>query len=315
MLMRRLALLLCLAPSALFAWSGDGHMQVADIAWTKLTPAVQAKLGKILAAGEPTFTPVNDDVREAFRKSATWADFIKGTKPSVYDDMIKANNTRFEPNIESTPGNEGVKCKTWHYYDVPIRYRGTEPTVRPSNALAAMNFAIPELTRLNGTANPDLRVEAFWVYWISHVVGDLHQPLHCTSSHEHDEHGDDGGNKFMITAPDNDRSIRLHGFWDGAVGKAIGQDRQAGLNANVEAVTERWTSDPTLQPTAAQVKNLDIMSWLKTGAALADKFSYDGLKPDDKPSQAYMDAMITLSKKQVVLAGYRMAAILNKALG
>jgi hypothetical protein len=313
--MRRLALLLCLAPSALFAWSGDGHMQVADIAWTKLTPAVQAKLAKILAAGEPTFTPVNGDVREAFRKSATWSDFIKGTKPSVYDEMIKANNRRFEPNIESTPGNEGVKCKTWHYYDIPIRYRGAEPQVRPSNALVALGFSINELGRLNKLPDAEPRTQAFWVYWINHVVGDLHQPLHCTSSHEHEAEGDDGGNKFMITAPDNDRSIRLHGFWDGAVGKAIAKDREAGLNANVEAVTQRWTSDPTLQPTAAQIKNLDIMSWLKTGAALADKFSYDGLKPEDKPSAEYMDAMITLSKKQVVLSGYRLAEILNKSLG
>ena len=313
--MRRLALLLCLAPSALFAWSGDGHTQVADIAWTKLTPAVQAKLAKILAAGEPTFTPVNGDVREAFRKSATWSDFIKGTKPSVYDEMIKANNRRFEPNIESTPGNEGVKCKTWHYYDIPIRYRGAEPQVRPSNALVALGFSINELGRLNKLPDAEPRTQAFWVYWINHVVGDLHQPLHCTSSHEHEAEGDDGGNKFMITAPDNDRSIRLHGFWDGAVGKAIAKDREAGLDANVEAVTQRWTSDPTLQPTAAQIKNLDIMSWLKTGAALADKFSYDGLKPEDKPSAEYMDAMITLSKKQVVLSGYRLAEILNSRLG
>jgi hypothetical protein len=57
------------------------------------------------------------------------------------------------------------------------------------------------------------------------------------------------------------------------------------------------------------------MSWLKTGAALADKFSYDGLKPEDKPSAEYMDAMITLSKKQVVLSAYRLAEILNKSLG
>ena len=138
--MRRLALLLSFAPFTLLAWSADGHRQVADIAWTKLTPAVLAKLGKILAAGEPTFTPMSNDVRESFRQASTWSDFIKGTKPSVYDDMIKANNTRFEPNIESTPGNEGVRCKTWHYYDVPIRYRGAEPAVRPSNALVALTF-------------------------------------------------------------------------------------------------------------------------------------------------------------------------------
>lgn len=311
--MRRLALTLCLLPSTLFAWSGDGHMQVADIAWTRLTPGVQAKLAKILAAGEPTFTPVDGNVRESFRKAGTWADFIKGTKPSVYENLITSYNRKFEPDIESTPGNEGVKCKTWHYYDVPIRYKGEEPKVRPSNALNALNLAIAELGKLNKDGGDD-RLKAWWVYWINHIVGDLHQPLHCTSNHEHDEAGDDGGNKFMITAPDNDRQIRLHGFWDAAIGKAIAADKAAGLDPNVEAVSARWTADASLQPSATAVKDLDIVSWLKAGAKLADKFSYDGLKPNDKPNEAYQKDMILLAKKQAVLGGYRMAEILNAAL-
>jgi hypothetical protein len=234
---------------------------------------------------------------------------MKGNTETIFESIIPTMNSIFNKDIESI-GSEGVRCKTWHYYDIPIRFKGAKPGVDTSNAYAALTMAQAELSKTK-----DPKMQCWWSYWINHIVGDLHQPLHCVSNHEHHEEGDAGGNKFMIKSPDQDRELRLHGFWDGAVGKAIAKDREAGLNANVEAVTERWSADPTLQPTAAQVKNLDIMSWLKTGAALADKFTYDGLKPNDKPNVEYMEAMITLSKKQVVLAGYRMAAILNKALG
>jgi len=118
----------------------------------------------------------------------------------------------------------------------------------------------------------------------------------------------------MIKSPDQDRELRLHGFWDGAIGAAIKADREAGLSPNIEEVTKRWTSDPTLQPSEKDVKNLDVMDWINNGAKLADKFAYDGLQPKDKPSSKYLADQLLLCKKQAVLAGYRLAAIMNKIL-
>ena len=47
--MRLLTFAALALPAFSFAWSGDGHQQIADIAWTKLTPAVRAKVEKMLA--------------------------------------------------------------------------------------------------------------------------------------------------------------------------------------------------------------------------------------------------------------------------
>jgi hypothetical protein len=289
-----------------FAWGADGHIQVADIAWTKLTPAAKARLKDILNAGEPRFR--NTDVRQAWRDASTFCDYMKGKTDTIFEDIIPGMNSWFNKDIESI-GSEGVRCKTWHYYDIPIRYKGAKPAVDSSNALVALNLAQKELA-----SSKDLRMSAWWVYWINHIVGDLHQPLHCVSSHEHDADGDAGGNKFQITAPDADRNVRLHGFWDGGIGLAIKADRESGLNPNVEEVTKRWTSDATLQPSSSEVSDLNVMGWIERGAKLADTNVYHGLKPKDRPNQQYLKDQIKLCKKQAVLAGYRLAEMINRIL-
>ena len=240
--MRVLPFLVILVPSALFAWGGDGHKQIADIAWTKLSSTAKAKLAKILDAGETSFRVVGGDVRDSFRSSSTFCDYMKGKTETIYEDIIPAMNSRFNANIASI-GREGVRCKTWHYYDVPVRFTGKTPEIDPSNAVAALNLAISELSKLNGKGLSDAKMACWWVYWIEHVVGDLHQPLHCVSSYEFNPNGDAGGNKFTITSPDGDKPTNLHSFWDGGIGRAIGEEREKGKDPNVEKVSARWTTD------------------------------------------------------------------------
>ena len=298
--------LIALLPFQGLAWSADGHNQIADIAWSKLTPKAKARLTVILNAGEPRFR--NSDTRKAWQDASTFSDFMKGNTETIFESIIPTMNSIFNKDIESI-GSEGVRCKTWHYYDIPIRFKGAKPGVDTSNAYVALTMAQAELAKTK-----DPKMQCWWSYWINHIVGDLHQPLHCVSNHEHHEEGDAGGNKFMIKSPDQDRELRLHGFWDGAIGVAIKADREAGLSPNIEEVTKRWTSDPTLQPSEKEMKNLDVMDWINNGAKLADKFAYDGLQPKDKPSSKYLADQLLLCKKQAVLAGYRLAAIMNKIL-
>jgi hypothetical protein len=312
--MRFLPLLVALVPSMLFAWGGDGHKQVADIAWTKLTPAAKAKLAKILDSGETSFRVVSGDVRDSFRNSATFCDYMKNKMDTVYEDIIPRMNSRFNPNIASI-GREGSRCKTWHYYDVPIRTTGKDPEIDPSNADAAMKLAVTELTKMNKDGLSDPKMACWWVYWIEHIVGDLHQPLHCVSSYEYDATGDAGGNKFKLTSPDGEKPTNLHSYWDGGIGRAIGEEREKGKSPNVEEVTKRWSTDPALIPSADAVKDLDSMNWIKAGARLADRAVYGKLKSGDRPDMQYLFESSATCRKQAVLAGFRLAAILNKALG
>lgn len=306
------------------AWDAKGHEQIADIAWTKLTPHAKSEITAILMAGDPGFRPASmseTDVRAAFDKAATFADVIKGDRTTTYEQKIQEMNPIFFVKSKPDPNNrEDSLCKTWHYYDTPIRDKGDHPAPE-SNALQALTLARKSLAQLEAdfptTSRPNAnRIEqCWWVYWIEHVTGDLHQPLHCVSSYEFfPDTGDAGGNKLTIQDPTNPRVRNLHSYWDGGITQAIAKDKQVGLPVTMEEVTKRWENDPMLAPSASDAANLDVAVWIKDGAVLADKVVYADLKQNSILTNAYTDAAITLSRKQAVLAGTRLAAVLNAAL-
>ena len=314
-----LSLLGILVSTSAFAWDDVGHMQVADICWSRLDAKAKTEIGLILSAGEPKFRPVSlseKDVRDAFRKASTFADFIKFSTSESYAEIIPKMNLLFQPATDPND-KESFLCKTWHYYDNPIRFMGATPAIKESNALKALAKATSELTKLEKAKKKDRMMQCWWLYWIDHVVGDLHQPLHCVSSFEFETvNGDAGGNKFNIFAgTPTPKTTRLHGYWDTAIGRAIGADRVAGLSPSVEDVTSRWSADPAVAPKEADSLDLKVEDWVRSGAILADTVVYKDIAKNAAPSGAYISAQLALSKKQVVLAGFRMANLLNIAIG
>ena len=209
-----------------------------------------------------------------------------------------------------------MRCKTWHYYDIPIRDPGSHAP-KESNALKALTKARTDLAALEAGPTPDRTLQAWWLTWIEHLVGDLHQPLHCVSNYAVSKDGDAGGNLFMIKNPIKNpaatRPARLHGHWDGAITRAIASERTQGLVADPEEVSQRWGLD--FAPSASDVANLDTLAWIKSGAALADSIVYVGIEQDQQPTRGYEQTQSALCKRQAVLAGARLAAILNDALG
>ena len=302
--------------SPVLAWDNTGHMQVADIAWTKLNDKAKKEIAAILMAGDPKFRPAGAseaEVREAFRKSATFPDVIKFTRTTSYEDIIDSMNKTFFVAKQPDPNdNEDVLCKTWHYYDVPVRDTGNHAP-KESNALKALAKARTELAALETAPTQDRKMQCWWLDWIAHITGDLHQPLHCASNYESSPNGDAGGNLFMIKMPGTDRAGRLHGYWDSAISRAIAAEKDQGLSPNVEDVSQRWLKD--FAPANPDAANLDAMSWVKAGSALSDTMVYTGIEKDQAPTKGYDQNQIALCKRQVVLGGVRLAAILNDAVG
>src|SRR5262249_20615114 len=62
---------------------------------------------------------------------------------------------------------------------------------------------------------PDRAIGAAWVL---HIVGDVHQPLHCSARVTTQEpQGDAGGNTFKLDAANED----LHHYWDTMIDKPV----------------------------------------------------------------------------------------------
>lgn len=308
------------------AWNGPGHEQIADIAWSQLDGNTKMAVRALLKAGDPHFRPSGDSdaaVRSAFRKAATFPDYIKrngdpGYDPTIYEnDIDNKLNPLFDPAHDpEVSSSEKKRCKSWHYLDTPLFWQGhlpQEPARAKSNALAALTHSLNQLDQA-----PTPRDKCLYLYWIEHLVGDLHQPLHCASSFKTHAKGDAGGNLFELGIPDPrdpSEGMKLHSYWDAGIDHAKAADRKLHLSTAMMTVTDRWSTTPELVPSIADRQNTDVASWIKAGANLAETRVYAGIDEADEPSDAYETAHVEVCKKQAVLAGFRLAHLLNQHLG
>jgi len=59
--------------------------------------------------------------------------------------------------------------------------------------------------------------------FITHIIGDIHQPLHSSSLfNDQFPNGDRGGNDFFINFPENTELNELHKFYDSGA-NALGE--------------------------------------------------------------------------------------------
>jgi hypothetical protein len=335
---RTLVLAIAAVSAVASAWNANGHKQIADIAWTRLSRNAKVEIAKMFIVGDsvgrgavidvymvPAPGPggfsdeyLEKTVRPVFRNAATWADDIKGGNSSNFDARIEADNAA-SPGVHPPEGGsrrgEDNRCKTWHYYDDPINAPGdnTPHPARESNAVRALGIVRPDFESQEKSAAPDRKEQVYDLFWIEHLFGDLTQPLHCSESYVLNPKGDAGGNGFMTMAPNEYRPgspENLHSYWDAGIDHAIAADSRLGAGADIEKVTITWLADPA--PRGA--KNLDPMAWVREGHELAIKFVYDDLKPMGVPDETYNKNQDELCEKQAVLAGERLANYLNRVL-
>ena len=323
-----------LAPRA-NAWDGPGHMQVADIAWLHLAaiPAVKAVLKAILARARGKFTPHGPDdssLRDAFDLAGTFPDFLKTAPAPDYEPFVAPMNLMFWPHHEppQSARGEGVRCKSWHYYDTPINFPngGTPPPPWTSNAIVAFAEAARRLKQLHtgsydgphfrGMNNDDLKF--WWLGWILHLSGDAHQPLHTVSNFGvsgNEGRADAGGNLFLLA-----QGKKLHGLWDEMVQTAARKDgfdisdvESVGHPSQVLAqVSDVWDK---AHVGIGDPNDLNFSHWIDEGAKRAQSIAYSGVTPGSAPSDIYMTRATNFAREAAGLAGRRLALVLTAVLG
>jgi hypothetical protein len=275
-------------------------MAVAYVAYQHLSPEVKVQVDAILKQHPDYETWVKDlpfDADrglEAFLQSSYWPDQIKGD-PRFWDDLV--HGAQPTPQL---PGFPDMKMhKNWHYTNVPYI----------TNGQAGKAAEVPNIwVRINELRHEPL--SAYNMMWLVHLVGDIHQPLHCVarfSGHHLDDitkrdRGDLGGNLVQLDDP----AKNLHALWDDALGK---NDSRAELSATAASLTAP----------ADSVVRLDTNSWVEESVQLAKDLVYSiGPDADGSPvptvPPAYRSALQKVARERIGLAGYRLAAILNNRL-
>ncbi len=261
------------------AWNATGHMVIAAIAQSGLTPKAKAEADRLLKIGADL--PGSDD----FVTVGPWADEYRSQ------------------HRETGP---------WHYKDLYFRADGKPAANKPDEINAVSK--IREFTAILGDKSKPDADRAFALRILIHLVGDIHQPLHA-SSEESDARpmGDRGGNSFVILPPDgSERGPKnLHALWDGGAGLFPSHPREE-AKADAEAqAKELIASIP--RSSLPKVGETDSDKWTEEGLELAKSTVYSTAE-GQTPSADYIKKAKDVAAHRAALAGYRLADLLNKTL-
>ena len=306
-----LLILLFLAVPA-HAWNNKGHMTVAYIAYMNLDPAVRKKVDRLLES-HPDFqrltefagSPNGQNYRLIiFMNAATWPDSIR-KDPRFYDETDSESSPT--PKIDGFPSMK--RFTRWHYIDFPFTPDHsplTDPS--PVNALKLLSAS---RWAINNPSVP-VAAQAYFLSWLLHVAGDVHQPLHCTSrftnelSPPENPDGDRGGNGFKITdfpVPEGNFTVdNLHSFWDNVLGVKRDLPAISALAAQIMAHHPK-----------PSVISTDERRWTNESFGFARTRVYTINQHTTIPP-AYFSKAEKLAQQRVALAGYRIAEVLNKKL-
>lgn len=125
--------------------------------------------------------------------------------------------------------------------------------------------------------------------YLVHFIGDLHQPLHLGYL------DDRGGNQYQIQA--YKRGSNLHALWDSGLIKFVSDD------------TKVWVDRLFTRPLPARVNLIDPVRVAEESCRVV---ATPGFYPDRKVEAPYVDRWTPVLEQQLVLAGARLARILNR---
>jgi hypothetical protein len=305
------------------AWNDTGHRTIATIAYDELTPAVRAKVDAILRAHPRYEKDLLGDMPPGYGEPERYAFAMSGYWPDII---------RSQTNPMHFTHHKGM----WHYIDVrfqlPDWKPGTAPGIAPSSAGATTSPVVEGPTNIieaiarnreelrDGTLT-DAR-KAVAICWLTHLVADLHQPLHATTLYSAQfPDGDRGGNSFIVFVRRENQN--LHAVWDQMLGLQTSPTMINYLAGSIR-------NDPNLRREALpQVGQSDPEVWKKESHALGRAVAYRegtliGASSDDvrrDPAtlvpplpEGYLRDAEPVAIRRAALAGYRLADLLNAAL-
>jgi hypothetical protein len=209
------------------------------------------------------------------------------------NDLLAPEQLAFVANwadeIRSEP--EWAKAETWHWVTIPDAQTYDGQNKSPTGDILE---AIARFEKVLGDRAAPGRERTQALKWLTHLVGDLHQPLHVGR-------GDDrGGNEVLVlwfNEPTN-----LHSVWDGKL-----------IETSELSFTE--LAEMLDHPTPAQVRDWQAggpLEWARESQELRSACYQLG---DRRLSYRYIHDHWPTVQRRLLQAGVRLASILNRLLG
>jgi hypothetical protein len=274
---------LALLPTQACAWGSEGHILVAAIARSRLSPETLAKVDAILAQDHDASTPSD------MMSRAVWADVYR---------------------------RDHRETSQWHFADVEKDHPdfdtacfGHPASAQPASAgpeNACVIDRVADFARELGDPKTPMPERILALKFVLHFVGDMHQPLHVADNHDH------GGNCILISLGGS-RTVNLHSYWDTGVVLELGTDARD--------ILTRLTADITPDKAGAWSTG-DFNSWAHETNLIAFRTAYSfHTQPrcEQSPTpllfpKGYDEAAQAAAATQIERAGVRLAVVLERAL-
>jgi hypothetical protein len=294
----------------LAAWDAEGHELVATMAYGRLNPKAQKAVTALAHEME------NPDQAYDAVTLACWMDDLRKNTAMPYHGMFLS----------------------WHYIDIGTEPGDPPPSLDPGDDNEVHGNVVQALKRavvvLKGGTDPYVKTKAMACAMVMHLVGDIHQPLHCATHYFRASggslHHDAGGNKEeVLNGPPGDAKFNLHAFWDSAWRASF--DDASGCVVLDPRYREQGVHDPqNVRSLAEALERLasspgidletHIDQWARESNAIARDFVYRELTATESKqycrlSSVYVSRANTLARQQLVLASWRLATLLNQTLG
>jgi hypothetical protein len=272
--------LLCAAPAG--AWGPQGHRTVGAIADRLLTPEARAVVAELLKDDLDKFG--NPSGRTTLEAVSVWADELHGT-PAAHP--------------------------TWHYDNAPVC--GSEPKARYCPDGQCNSEQLKRLIALLAERHAAAAERNAALKWVVHLVGDIHQPLHAANN---DDHGGTRVDVALVGVRTRGRES-LHRAWDNdLVQLALHARGHQQPPRDIEALARE------ARRLAGDAGQGTPDSWAVESNNLARNVAYTfpGFACDSVPQQpvrldaAYQQEAEALVRERLLLAGARLAAVLNRTL-
>lgn len=196
----------------------------------------------------------------------------------------------------------------WHYIDLPFSLDGTSTSgvaTASFDVVQAINLSIATLQSPTATQSN----QAVSLRYLVHFVGDIQQPLHCSTAVSASQPtGDAGGNGFSLKGTWSN----LHYLWDDGGGyltdslsRPLTSANQTTLNAKVTAIEAAYPYTPN----SGTIPN--PMIWAQEGMGIAQTVCYVGITADSSPAANYLAIAQATTGQQMAKGGHRLADLLN----
>ena len=245
-----------LAPMSALSWYDKGHRIVGLIAHANLTAEARQEIEKILSGGI------------TLADAAIWPDH-EGRSIRDFDPL--------------------------HYVSIPENASGYDQA-RDCPERNCMVEALKWFSAVVADKNAPIMTRRFALYYVAHLVGDMHQPLHAGRV------ADRGGTDIRVSY--KGATTNLHFFWDTNL-----VEMETG---NEEEVAKRLTGNLT-EKEQRKWEAGDATQWTNESLMLVRSHGYD-TGASVELSDEYVDKARPVVRRRLAQAGIRLAWLLSNAL-